>query len=447
MKLENIPIDDILVEERRRQDFGNIKDLVLSIKREGLIQPLAVQLRQDTSTYLLLAGERRLKAAKEAGYSTVPVRVYEEDLNELQIKSIELAENLYRKDFSWQEEVKLKEEIWELQKSIHGVRTIRDAGAPGTSKAEVARMIGDAASTFTEDVQLAQVLEFAPEVAKSKTKTDAKKLVKKIQKDFKYQDLAEEVKTMKRETPEELKKDYLLGRYILKDFFDPTNNIGEGWASVVEIDPPYAIELQDKKKQDATKTVTADYNEVAVDKYVDFMERTLKIAYNALGESGWVVVWFGPHPWFGTIWDLITKVGFKGMSMPGIWLKRGGQTMQPKLYMANSYEMFFYARKGNIALAKEGRSNVFDFPTVAPSKKIHPTERPIELIEEILSTLVYPRQTAQILCPFLGSGNTILAADNQDMRCHGYDLSKEYQDRYMVRVESGKTGEYKSYDS
>jgi len=59
-----------------------------------------------------------------------------------------------------------------------------------------------------------------------------------------------------------------------------------------------------------------------------------------------------------------------------------------------------------------GRLNVFGYAGLTPSQKIHPTERPIALIEDILKTLAPPG--TKVLVPFLGSGATIRAAFNLD---------------------------------
>jgi len=105
--------------------------------------------------------------------------------------------------------------------------------------------------------------------------------------------------------------------------------------------------------------------------------------------------------------------------------------------------MFFYARKGNAMLQKQGRSNTFLFDMVANQRKIHPTERPVEMIQEVLET--FGRPGDKVLVPFLGSGNTLLAASNLGMPAYGYEKGKELKDGYILRVYGSKPGLYKSY--
>ena len=126
--------------------------------------------------------------------------------------------------------------------------------------------------------------------------------------------------------------------------------------------------------------------------------------------------------------------------MVGIWTKGVGQTMQPNLYMANSFEMFFYARKGRPVLHRKGRINQFDYKTVSSSNKIHTTERPIDMMADLLDVFVSGGST--VMVPFLGSGNTILACDNKDMIGFGYDLGKEYKDRFVLKVYEQMPGRF-----
>lgn len=82
-----------------RKDFDEdgLKELEASIRRHGVLQPLVV-MRQGGG-YLLVAGERRLRAAKEAGLQSVPV-VLREDLSEADLLELALVENVQRRDLN-----------------------------------------------------------------------------------------------------------------------------------------------------------------------------------------------------------------------------------------------------------------------------------------------------------------------------------------------------------
>ena len=81
-----------------RQDFDpeEMRSLAESISAHGLLQPVVVRQVQDR--YQLVAGERRLRAAVQAGWADVPVNVVEAD--DRQMAELAIVENLQRKDLN-----------------------------------------------------------------------------------------------------------------------------------------------------------------------------------------------------------------------------------------------------------------------------------------------------------------------------------------------------------
>ncbi|MCL6589740.1 MAG: ParB/RepB/Spo0J family partition protein [Firmicutes bacterium] len=81
-----------------RKDFSDEKltELAESIKQHGIIQPLLVRAVNDQ--YQLIAGERRLRAAKLAGLTTVPVVIRE--MNDRTMMEVALVENIQREDLN-----------------------------------------------------------------------------------------------------------------------------------------------------------------------------------------------------------------------------------------------------------------------------------------------------------------------------------------------------------
>ncbi len=81
-----------------RQDFdqGKMDELKESIKAHGIIQPIIV--RESTQGYEIVAGERRLKAAREIGMRKVPVIIRQFD--NLKTFEVALVENIQREDLN-----------------------------------------------------------------------------------------------------------------------------------------------------------------------------------------------------------------------------------------------------------------------------------------------------------------------------------------------------------
>jgi DNA modification methylase len=363
----------------------------------------------------------------------------------LEMRSIELMENVARKDLSWVEATNLNKEIHLLQQKIYGKKISTSPDATGVGLRDTAQMLGMGLGTLSDDIKLANALEAFPSIREAKTKSDALKMLKKLQEEIVVSELAKRLLDKRATTPIEKMRNDIVNCFIIKDFFEGVSKVPTGSIDIVEIDPPYGINLHDIKRQDDTKSVTKNYNEVPAEIYANFIDKMFKECYRVMSENSWLICWFAQDPWFSTIYTTAIKNGFRGSAIPAIWMKENssGQSIKPSLALANCYEAFFYFRKGTPSISRQGRSNVFSFKPVAPSKKIHPTERPVELIQEVLQTFSW--EGCRVMVPFLGSGNTLLAALNLNMSAFGFDLTEEYKNAFVLRVNSGTPGTYHSY--
>lgn len=89
-------LDPMLDQPRQSFDDDSISELAQSIKQEGVISPLIVIKMDDR--YSIVAGERRFRASKLAGLSSVPCII--KDLSNEQIYKLSLIENIQREDLN-----------------------------------------------------------------------------------------------------------------------------------------------------------------------------------------------------------------------------------------------------------------------------------------------------------------------------------------------------------
>ena len=89
-------IDTNSLQPRKQFDENALTDLAASIKIHGIVQPLIVKKKKNR--YLIIAGERRFRAARMAGLDEVPVLVT--DYDEAQIHEVSLIENIQREDLN-----------------------------------------------------------------------------------------------------------------------------------------------------------------------------------------------------------------------------------------------------------------------------------------------------------------------------------------------------------
>jgi len=100
-ELKITQIEPNMEQPRKQFDEEKINELSKSIKENGLIQPIVVS--KDGENYKIIAGERRWRAARIAGLSTVPVYI-KEDIKGQRLLELALIENLQRQDLNSIEE-------------------------------------------------------------------------------------------------------------------------------------------------------------------------------------------------------------------------------------------------------------------------------------------------------------------------------------------------------
>ena len=128
------------VQPRQVFDDGSLKELSDSIRAYGILNPLTVRLR--AGRYELVAGERRLRAAKMAGLREVPCLPVEVNLEDAGL--IALVENLQRRDLDYIEEAQ-------------GIRQLIDLF--GMSQEEAARRLGRSQSAVANKLRLLKLPE------------------------------------------------------------------------------------------------------------------------------------------------------------------------------------------------------------------------------------------------------------------------------------------------
>ncbi|MCY7347462.1 MAG: ParB/RepB/Spo0J family partition protein [Pyrinomonadaceae bacterium] len=127
--------------EQPRTEIGDLTELTNSIKQNGVLEPLLVKPKDD-GTWMIIAGERRWRAANLAGLSEVPC--IEFDIDAKTIAEIALIENLQRKDLT----------VWE---EADGLAFL--SGRFGYTHEEIAQKIGKSRTTVTESMTLANLPE------------------------------------------------------------------------------------------------------------------------------------------------------------------------------------------------------------------------------------------------------------------------------------------------
>jgi ParB family chromosome partitioning protein len=143
---QSIPVDQLRAapgQPRKVFDPGAIAELTASIAEKGILQPLLV--RPSDDGYEIVAGERRFRAAREAGLTRVPVIVRE--LSDQEALEIAIVENLQREDLNPVEEACAFRQLLEF----------------GASQEDVARAVGKSRSAVANSLRLLSLSQGALE--------------------------------------------------------------------------------------------------------------------------------------------------------------------------------------------------------------------------------------------------------------------------------------------
>lgn len=138
-KVSEIPVDFIDVNpDQPRKKFGEdeLLELAESIKEYGVIQPIIVK-KNSNGKFILIAGERRLRAAILAGITKIPALV--RDANEQDSAIIALVENVQRENLGYMEEAQAYNKLIEEY---------------GITQGELAARVGKKQSTISNKIRL-----------------------------------------------------------------------------------------------------------------------------------------------------------------------------------------------------------------------------------------------------------------------------------------------------
>jgi ParB family chromosome partitioning protein len=137
--IAQIPVESIQRnprQPREKFDLEELENLAVSVREHGVIQPLIVSPSKN-GIYTLIAGERRLQAARKAGLKTVPVVI--RHATDQQLLELALIENVQREDLNAIEEAEAYQHLEKEFKLSHD---------------EIASRVGKNRSTVTNTIRL-----------------------------------------------------------------------------------------------------------------------------------------------------------------------------------------------------------------------------------------------------------------------------------------------------
>ena len=204
--------------------------------------------------------------------------------------------------------------------------------------------------------------------------------------------------------------------------------IGKNTVDLILTDPPYLISRKTNfakggGNQSKYGMITMDFGEWDWDGEFD-MEAYFKEAYRVLKKGGTIIMFYDIFK-MEQIKRIAEKVGFKQPRI-GFWNKTNAVPVNARInYLSNAREYFICFCKG-----KKGTFNsyydkgVYNYPIVSGKKRLHPTQKPYDLISDLIK--VHTNSGDTVLDSFAGSGVVLEACNNLGRNGIGIELDEKY---------------------
>lgn len=414
--MELLQIDTLLVGNRYREEFGDVKALARSIDRYGLLHPIVVDSKGQ-----LVAGERRLRACKSLEWKTIPARRIDEVSEDIK-KEIELEENIKRKDFTWQEQVKAVRDLFKVKQKIGGISVKGKTG--GFTLADLASYLGVSVGTISQDISLANAMDGDEELEFSKNKLTALKLHR-----------SKKEKAILRALSEKITVNVSNAILIKGDATLKLPKLESESADMVFTDPPFGKNLEMKAD---LRTGEKPYEDNPVKVFQD-LQIVVKEYYRILKNDRVMLMFFDIIHYHKVI-TMCEEVGFLVCALPLFWCKTGGGGACPNdTYYAMNTECILHCQKGSRPLNNPGQPNFKVCERVPSQQKIHETQRPIELLKYYIEQHTLPDEL--VVDGYAGSFSVGVSAIELGRKVWGCEKKEENYAKALLALEELKNKE------
>jgi len=202
------------------------------------------------------------------------------------------------------------------------------------------------------------------------------------------------------------------------DSLEVLKTLDDGCIDIVITDPPYGINYKSNRSKytdSITKKGLLNDNEEAF----KLLDDTCKILLDKTSEKSHLY-FFCSLAVFSKFESIIGKYFTIKTSL--VWDKQNKGSGDLINDWGNKTELIIYCVKGIKGLNKR-KGNLLSIPRLHSSKMVHPTQKPVEVIKEILE--VSALKNDFVVDPFMGSGSTIKACNEYGVKSLGIELDKE----------------------
>ena len=375
MKVESVPIATLSQDpaNARKHDDKNLEAIKASLRRFGQQKPIVVD-----SSNVVRAGNGTLAAATALGWDSI--NVVQTDLQGSEATAYAIADNRTAELAEWDESV--------LAASLSS--------------------LADVDETWLSDLQFSE-----KELAELVASTQEQEIIE------------DEVPDLTTDPVTQTGDLWILGehRLLCGDSCEKKSYellMRQRKANLVLTDPPYGMSYKSNMR-----TASKKFDELVNDDKI----LTDWIEHAKVNSNGWVFCfttwkvlsqWIQPFRDFGELTNMI------------VWFKGGGGIGDLKKTFSTDHEIALVTNR-DAELKGKRIGSVWTFAKDAATDYKHPTQKPVALLAEAIDKTTGKGDA--VLDPFLGSGTTLIEAEQVGRTCFGMELSPQYCDVIVERWE------------
>ena len=210
-----------------------------------------------------------------------------------------------------------------------------------------------------------------------------------------------------------------------EDCLEGMKRIPDKSIDMILTDPPYGMNYQSGRR-----TVSPQFEKIKGDGNVmGWLPNVLDEMHRVLKEDTAVYMFASWHNI-----DIFKSEFEKRFKLKNIivWNKNNHGSGDLKAAYAPKYELILYGHKGRSLFRGKRLPDVQDYKKVPGKEMLHPTEKPIDMLEVFIRNNSDPN--CNILDPFMGSGTTAIAAINTNRNFIGFELDETYYNLSLQRI-------------
>lgn len=209
----------------------------------------------------------------------------------------------------------------------------------------------------------------------------------------------------------------VINKILCGDCIDILPTLPKRSVNTILTDPPFFLPSQHYASRD--KRWTKKFSDLSIMR--GYFKQVLRECKKILKWDGHILVFCDSisYPlFFGAAYN------FFDLTRCLVWYKGKNYFPLGKGAWRRSFELILHSRNSGAYFLKKNRQDVIEYPVVPNKERIHPAEKPIGLLRELL--MACTPSNGVVLDPFIGAGSTAIAAKDLELSFIGIELDEDY---------------------